>query len=113
MTTPAAAASWQVRRIVVGSPAWNPQATLALVTAAIMAVSSPRVHLPNDSPTSLFRSIVAVFVSVIRDVLQRWAESRGYGAAATPTALRCGISSAEFTEHGTDRRIVQRFFDSI
>src|SRR6478752_1676698 len=65
MTTPAAAASWQVRRSVVGSPAWNPHATFALVTAAIMAASSPRVHLPKDSPTSLFTSIAGTLDVVI------------------------------------------------
>jgi hypothetical protein len=57
MVTPAAAASRQVRAMVLGSPAWKPQATLALVTWRKTAASSPMVQLPKDSPTSLFRSM--------------------------------------------------------
>jgi hypothetical protein len=41
-----AAAAAQARRIVSGSPAWNPQATLALVTSASMASSSPSCQVP-------------------------------------------------------------------
>ena len=46
--------------MTLGSPAWNPQATLALETERNIAVSSPRVQRPKDSPTSLFRSMVAI-----------------------------------------------------
>src|SRR6478736_973839 len=43
-----------------GSPAWYPHAMLALETTVSIAASSPRVQRPNLSPTSLFRSIVAI-----------------------------------------------------
>ncbi len=46
-----------MRRSVDGSPAWNPQATLADVTRSSIAASSPSVQRPNDSPRSEFRSI--------------------------------------------------------
>jgi hypothetical protein len=62
--TPAATASRQVRRITLGSPAWNPHATLALETERNIAISSPSVHRPYDSPTSLFRSIVAIVILI-------------------------------------------------
>src|SRR2546425_669433 len=45
--------------MILGSPAWNPQATLALVTTVSIASSSPRVQAPNPSPTSLLRSTCA------------------------------------------------------
>ena len=41
---------------VDGSPAWNPQATFALVTTSSTAASSPSRHRPKDSPTSALRS---------------------------------------------------------
>ena len=33
--------------MIVGSPAWKPQATFALVTTSSSASSSVRVHVPN------------------------------------------------------------------
>src|SRR5690606_9301644 len=46
--------------------AWNPHATLALVTTSNKASSSPSGHAPNPSPKSLLRSISApTGVSVI------------------------------------------------
>src|SRR4051794_31045271 len=57
MTTPRATAWAQVRRSVVGSPAWNPQATFALVTSCSIAASSPSTQVPKDSPRSALRSI--------------------------------------------------------
>src|SRR4051812_14573758 len=42
--------------MVAGSPAWKPQATLALVTVAITAASSPSSQRPKPSPTSELRS---------------------------------------------------------
>ena len=52
-----ATASVHTARSVDGSPAWNPHATLALVTTSSIAASSPSFQTPNDSPRSLFRSI--------------------------------------------------------
>src|SRR3954464_11801690 len=56
MTTPRRTASAHPRRMIVGSPAWNPQATLALVTSPSIASSSPSRQIPSPSPRSLFRS---------------------------------------------------------
>ena len=50
------AAASQTRRIVSASPAWNPQATLALVTRRSSPSSSPSRHTPKPSPRSAFRS---------------------------------------------------------
>src|SRR5215217_5984324 len=47
--------------MVTGSPAWNPQATLALVTSWNIAASSPMFHEPNDSPRSALRSKIVAF----------------------------------------------------
>ena len=58
--TPRCAASSTVRRIVPGSPAWNPAATFTVVTNSNIAASSPIDHAPNDSPASTFRSMVAL-----------------------------------------------------
>src|SRR5690348_2313785 len=60
MVTPAAAALRHTDSRPVGSPAWKPQATLALVTRRSIAASSPRVHRPNDSPRSALRSMVVI-----------------------------------------------------
>src|SRR5688572_5111833 len=60
IATPRSAAAWHTRRNVDGSPAWKPQATLALVTMSSMASSSPRLHTPNDSPRSALRSTAAI-----------------------------------------------------
>src|SRR5687768_1986623 len=43
--------------MVEGSPAWNPQATFALLTMPSRASSSPRRQTPKPSPRSAFRSI--------------------------------------------------------
>ncbi len=59
MRTPRAAAVSQTRRITEASPAWNPQATLALVTQVSSASSSVRVQRPNPSPRSALRSITS------------------------------------------------------
>src|SRR6188472_311695 len=56
MATPPATAVAHVRRMIDGSPAWNPQATLADVTMASNSSSGPPAHAPKPSPTSLFRS---------------------------------------------------------
>src|SRR6478752_200754 len=42
--------------MVTGSPAWRPQATLALVASWNIAGSPPVVQEPNDWPTSALRS---------------------------------------------------------
>src|SRR5215472_5558721 len=57
MATPRATAPAQARRIVSGSPAWKPQAMLALVTTASRASSSPSRQAPKLSPRSAFRSM--------------------------------------------------------
>src|SRR3954470_18779293 len=56
MATPDCTAVAHTRRMMVASLAWNPQATLALVTTPSRASSSPRVHWPKPSPRSEFRS---------------------------------------------------------
>ena len=48
----------QTRRMVEGSPAWKPQATLALVTSFRRASSSPSRQRPKPSPRSALRSII-------------------------------------------------------
>src|SRR5690606_38160098 len=50
-------AAAQVLLIVTGSPAWKPQATLALVTMSSRARSSPSRQIPKPSPRSALRSI--------------------------------------------------------
>src|SRR5687768_14581868 len=60
MTTPRSAAAATVRSMVRGSPAWKPQATLALVTTSSRARSSPRLQTPYPSPRSLLRSTLAL-----------------------------------------------------
>src|SRR5262245_60187446 len=57
MATSRSTAAAHVRRIVSGSPAWNPHATFALVTTSSRARSSPSRHTPNPSPRSALRSI--------------------------------------------------------
>src|SRR5690349_15428303 len=52
--------------MVTGSPAWKPQATLALVTSWNIRASSPMVHEPNDSPRSALRSKSVAFQLVVR-----------------------------------------------
>src|SRR5256885_726165 len=60
---PRSRAALSVSRMPAGSPAWNPQATLALLTMSSMAASSPMRHPPRLSPRSLFRSIFIVLSS--------------------------------------------------
>ena len=51
------AAARTVSSMPAGSPAWNPQATLALVTTSKIAASSPMRQAPKLSPRSLLMSI--------------------------------------------------------
>src|SRR6476620_5584111 len=75
--TPAATASRQVFRMTEGSPAWKPQATLALDTERNIAVASPRLQRPYDSPTSLFRSmVVSPLLAMCDPRLIAWPPSR-------------------------------------
>jgi hypothetical protein len=53
----AGAAAATVRVMVSGSPAWKPQAMLALVTRSSRASSSPIRQAPKDSPRSALRSM--------------------------------------------------------
>ena len=55
--TPRSAAAAHTRRMIDGSPAWKPQATLALETMSSSALSSPIFHGPSPSPRSLLMSI--------------------------------------------------------
>src|SRR3569833_160970 len=64
MCTPRAAAARQVRANVAASPAWNPHATLALVTTSSIASSSPSRHTPKLSPRSALRSTVTTNASL-------------------------------------------------
>src|SRR5688572_20686581 len=57
MTTPLATAASQVASRVRGSPAWKPQATLALLTTSSIASSSPSCQVPKPSPRSVLRSM--------------------------------------------------------
>src|SRR3954464_13468392 len=43
--------------MIPASPAWNPHATLALVTTVRRALSSPRLQCPKPSPRSALRSM--------------------------------------------------------
>src|SRR4051795_7563674 len=52
--------------MIEGSLAWNPQATLALVTMSSRASSSPSVHCPNPSPRSEFTSTLGIFHSQVQ-----------------------------------------------
>ena len=81
-TTPRCAAAAHVRRSVVGSPAWKPHATLAEVTTASIASSSPSTQRPKDSPRSEFRSTVTDWPT------RRARSSPGTGSAAR-RAHRC------------------------
>src|SRR5215207_1726531 len=60
IATSRSAARRQTARMMDGSPAWAPQATLALVTTSSRALSSPIVQLPKPSPRSAFRSTVCI-----------------------------------------------------
>src|SRR5882762_8716519 len=51
--------------MIIPSPAWNPQATLALLTIASSASSSPSCHRPKPSPRSALRSTVSSVVDVL------------------------------------------------
>src|SRR3954454_22160633 len=60
MATPRSAAIEQTLRMIDGSPAWNPQATLALETMPSSAASSPIRHRPSPSPRSLLTSVAGI-----------------------------------------------------
>jgi hypothetical protein len=46
MLTPFCFASFEMLSMMSESPAWKPQATLALVTMSSIAASSPMDHMP-------------------------------------------------------------------
>jgi hypothetical protein len=62
---PLCAAPVIVARMVRGSPAWNLQATFALVTMSSISASSPRIHCPKPSPRSLLRSTTLMRASSV------------------------------------------------
>src|SRR3954453_10504739 len=78
IATPASTARAHTRRMIDGSLAWNPQATLALVTTSSRASSSPRVHCPKPSPRSELRSTGTA------------CPTRGRGAGPRPVAVDHG-----------------------
>src|SRR5258705_13183369 len=66
IATSRSAARRQTARMMEGSPAWKPQATLALVTMSNRALSSAIFQLPKPSPRSAFRSTVFMSSSIRR-----------------------------------------------
>src|SRR5580692_8399678 len=78
MATPRATAPAHARRIVSGSPAWKPQAMLALVTISSSALSSPSRQAPKLSPRSALRSTTRCGPGpVIRGAPSSWRRSAG------------------------------------
>src|SRR5215207_1914419 len=77
MATPFAFARSAVRNMMLGSPACQPQATLAEVTILSMASSSPIFQGPNPSPMSLLRSMFISLLAVIPGRSGRAAEGKG------------------------------------
>jgi hypothetical protein len=76
----------QVRRIVLGSPAWKPQATFADVTIDSSDSSSPSDQTPYPSPRSALRSTAGISgTEEVGDLVG------GQAAEAPPvvTALEC------------------------
>src|SRR3954454_5811620 len=55
--------------MMFGSPAWKPQAILALVITSSSALSSPSFQTPNPSPRSLLRSTTSVVRGSVDTVL--------------------------------------------
>src|SRR6201994_19596 len=94
MRTPRSVASRHTRSKPAGSPAWKPQATLALVTMLSMASSSPSCQTPKPSPKSALRSIEATIAS-LRPVCARsfWAVTID-GKVVAITGASSGIGEA-------------------
>jgi NADP-dependent 3-hydroxy acid dehydrogenase YdfG len=94
MRTPRSVASRHTRSKPAGSPAWKPQATLALVTMLSMASSSPSCQTPKPSPKSALRSIEATIAS-LRPVCARsfWAVTID-GKVVAVTGASSGIGEA-------------------
>src|SRR5215217_1361932 len=65
IATSRSAARRHTARMIDGSPAWKPQATLALVTTSSRALSSAIVQLPKPSPRSALRSTVFIGSSLL------------------------------------------------
>ena len=55
--------------MIPGSPAWKPQAMLAVLTTSSMASSLPRLHAPSPSPMSLANATCAATRRVSRTAL--------------------------------------------
>src|SRR3984893_10986326 len=97
MRTPRSAASRHTRNSPAGSPAWNPQATLALVTMPSMASSSPSRQTPKPSPKSALRSIEATVVSLGRASARRFGPVTIDGKEVAITGASSGIGEATAT----------------
>src|SRR4051795_2825929 len=67
--------------MVGGSPAWNPQARLALVRTSSSCSSSPRRQTPKPSPRSALRSIRRGAGTVAK--LTRWRRLGSYSRPGT------------------------------
>ena len=57
--------------MVTGSPAWKPQATLAVVTWGMSASSAPMTQLPKLSPQSMLMSNVPAMARPPRQRISR------------------------------------------
>src|SRR5690348_16925583 len=91
--TPFVTACSQLRRMIAGSPAWNPQAMLALVTMSRSASSSPIRYAPKPSPRSLLRSIAGTDAGRSPSTAPRYRHAElgdGRGRRPAPRARRTG-----------------------
>src|SRR4051812_27947126 len=62
MSAPTSCASPTTRRMIVGSPPWNPVAIFAVGTSGKMPASSPSVQRPNPSPMS---QLMLIWVTMV------------------------------------------------
>src|SRR3984957_13036874 len=97
MRTPRSAASRHTANSPGGSPAWQPHATLALVTMPSMASSSPSRQTPKPSPRSALRSIEATVVSLGRASARRFGPVTIDGKVVAITGASSGIGEATAT----------------
>src|SRR5271166_6696019 len=109
MRTPRSAADRHTRNRPAGSPAWKPQATLALLTIPSMASSSPSRQTPKPSPKSALRSIQAIrlaycgILSTSRSRRLSCRELAGNGvddgACHRDTLIRCAVAAGRDVDH--------------
>src|SRR3712207_4255752 len=99
--TPRSLASATVLRIVVGSPAWKPPATLAEEMYCIISSSKPIFHGPKLSPMSQLMSICTAF-TYLSGLAQRLPDLR-HLLPSRPPSLEC-----LFEAHGAELGLVVR-----